>query len=197
MSVRWSAAEVAMLQELVGDYPWPQVPPRFNAWARRHGLPERSELALCHRCEVEGFSRVCTGSYISTGTIRHLTGAGWLTIQRWINTGELVVARSGRKLYVSRDALRKFVRRRPEYFRGLPVWALTQLVDDEKLANQLASQPRAWVVGKRRQVRCIETGEVFSSAAEAGRRFNLSRSAISLVVRGKRCVAGGRHFEAA
>lgn len=197
MSIRWTAAEVDKLQELAGDYPWPAVPARFNVWARRNGLPERTELALCHRCEVEGFSRVCTGSFISTGAIRALTGAGWLTIQRWINTGELTIARSGRKLYIQRDTLRRFVQRRPEYFTGLPVSSLTQLLDDEKLAQRLAAQPRSWVTGKRRQVRCVDTGEVFASAAEAGRRFHLSRSAISLAVLGKRPVAGGHRFEAA
>jgi hypothetical protein len=152
---------------------------------------------LCHRCELEGFSRVCTGTFISTGTIRALTGAGWLTIKRWINNGELNVKRSGRKLYISRVSLRRFVRDRPEYFTGLSISALTQLVDDVKLAEELAATPRSWVTGKRRQVRCLETGEVFPSAAAAGRRFNLSRSAVSLVVLGKRPGAGGRHFEAA
>jgi hypothetical protein len=197
MSIRWTAAEVVMLQELAGDYPWPEVKTRFNTWARKHGFVERSEVALCHRCELEGFSRVCTGSCISTGTIRELTGAGWLTIQRWIKSGVLNVKRSGRKLYVSRESLKRLALRRPEHFAGLSVSALTQLLDDERLAERLAAMPRAWVHGKRKQVRCVETGEVFPSAAAAGRRFNLSRSAVSLVVLGKRPGAGGHHFEAA
>lgn len=197
MKNRWTAAEVEQLQEIAGDWPWPVVPSRYNSWARRQGLPERTEIALRQRCEAEGFSRVCCGEYISTGTIRALTGAGWLTIQRWIDSGQLIIARSGRKLYVSRRTLRKFVRRQPEYFNGLPISSLTQLVDDERLAEQLAARPRAWVAGKRRQVRCVDTGEVFPSAAAAGRRFHLSRSAVSLAVLGKRDVAGGHRFEAA
>lgn len=197
MKIRWTPAEVDQLQEIAGDYPWPVVPSRYNSWARRQGLPERTEIALRQRCEAEGFSRVCSGEYISTGTIRSLTGAGWLTIQRWISTGQLIVARSGRKLYINRRTLKKFIRQQPEYFRGLPVSSLTQLVDDQKLAERLAAQPRQWVIGKRRKVRCVETGEVFASAAEAGRRFHLSRSAISLAVLGKRDVAGGHRFEAA
>lgn len=197
MSSRWTVAEVAMLQELAGDYPWPEVPRRFNSWARKQGFIQRSETALCHRCEIEGFSRVCIGSHISTGTIRALTGAGWLTIQRWINSGELIVSQSGRKLYISRESLRRFVRRRPRHFAGLPVSSLTQLVDDIKLAEELAAMPRCWVHGQRRQVRCVDTGEVFPSAAAAGRRFHLSRSAVSLAVLGKRDDAGGHRFEAA
>jgi hypothetical protein len=197
MKIRWTPPEIEQLQEIAGDWPWSVVPSRYNSWARRQGLPERTEIALRQRCEAEGFSRVCRGEYISTGTIRALTGAGWLTIQRWISTGQLIVARSGRKLYINRRTLKKFIRRQPEYFWGLPVSSLTQLVDDERLAEQLAAQPRAWVTGKRRQVRCVDTGEVFPSAAAAGRRFHLSRSAVSLVVLGKRSAAAGHRFEAA
>lgn len=197
MKIRWTSDEIEQLQEIAGDWPWPVVPSRYNSWARRQGVPERTEIALRHRCEAEGFSRVCSGEYISTGTIRALTGAGWLTIQRWINTGQLIVARSGRKLYINRRTLKRFIRQQPDYFNGLPVSSLTQLVDDATLAEKLAAQPRVWVAGKRRQVRCVDTGEVFPSAAAAGRRFHLSRSAVSLAVHGKRTAAGGHQFEAA
>ena len=49
--------------------------------------------------------------------------------------------------------------------------------------------------GKVRKVRCIETGEVYNSCAEADRKLGLSESTISKVIRGSMKTAKGYHFE--
>ncbi len=197
MSHRWSPTELEQLHQLVGDIPWPKVLHAYNVWAGLNGYPRRTETALRQRCEAEGISRICEGQYISTGTIRQLTGAGWRTIQRWVEHHQLPVVRSGRKWYIPRTALRRLAREHRAYFAGLPVADLTQLLDDERLAEELADLPRRGVPGFPTPVRCLDTGELFPSAAAAGRRFHLSRSAIYLAVNGKRSQAGGRRFAAA
>jgi len=196
MSHRWSEAEDEQLHQLAGDIPWPKVLHAYNLWASLNGFPARTEIALRQRCETLQISRVCEGQYISTGTIRSLTGAGWRTIQRWVQQDHLTVIRSGRKWYVPRAGLRKFARLHPAYFSRLPVANLTQLLDDEQLAEQLTSTRQGPVPGHPRPVRCLTTGEQFPSAAAAGRRFHLTRSAIYLAISGKRAMAGGLRFEA-
>lgn len=45
------------------------------------------------------------------------------------------------------------------------------------------------------RVRCIETGEIFKSQAEAGRQKNIHRYSINNVLMGKQKTAGGYHWE--
>ena len=48
---------------------------------------------------------------------------------------------------------------------------------------------------RRKKVRCIETGEVFKSIAEASRTLNIDAQNISNAVNGNRASAGGYHWE--
>ena len=48
---------------------------------------------------------------------------------------------------------------------------------------------------KKRTVRCIETGCVYSSIAEAEKNTSIGSSKISMVCNGKRKTAGGYHWE--
>lgn len=48
---------------------------------------------------------------------------------------------------------------------------------------------------KRKKVKCIETGVVFNSIAEAAEKLSLQRSKISNVINGYRKTTGGFHFE--
>ena len=49
--------------------------------------------------------------------------------------------------------------------------------------------------GKARKVRCIETGEVYNSCAEAGRAIGVSKRSVRLVVIGTQESTKGFHFE--
>ena len=49
--------------------------------------------------------------------------------------------------------------------------------------------------GKLRKVRCIETGEVYNSCAEAGRAIGVDASLVNKVVSGEKKSAKGLHFE--
>lgn len=48
--------------------------------------------------------------------------------------------------------------------------------------------------GKPKKVKCIETGRIFESAHDAGRKMNLNFRLISSVCNGKRKTTGGYHF---
>ena len=48
---------------------------------------------------------------------------------------------------------------------------------------------------KARKVRCIETGEVYNSYAEAGKAIGITHSSIRLVALGKQESVKGLHFE--
>ena len=50
-------------------------------------------------------------------------------------------------------------------------------------------------IANGKPVRCLETGEVFHSAAEAARQLNIGRSHITQVCRGERSFANNLHWE--
>jgi group I intron endonuclease len=45
------------------------------------------------------------------------------------------------------------------------------------------------------QVKCLDTGEIYESATDAGRRLNINNSKITAVCRGRRKTAGGLRWE--
>ena len=55
--------------------------------------------------------------------------------------------------------------------------------------HSIANRPAA--KGKVRKVKCIETGKVYESAAEAGRKTGVSAGGISACCRGSQKTAGG------
>lgn len=191
----WTPEEVAVLLELAGDLPWSSVLRGHRQWARKHGYPLRSDGAMRAICERHGATRVSNGEWISTGVIRELTGAGPPRVGRWIRRGQVHARREGRRWYISRRSLRQLARQQPEQFAGIPESNLIQLLDCRRLAEEIAALPPAWIPGKPRPVRCVETGQVFPSCEEAGRRLHLSRSAVYLAAVGKRTHSGGYQFE--
>lgn len=61
---------------------------------------------------------------------------------------------------------------------------------DETKKNMRLSQPSS------KKVCCIETGEIFNSAREAAKRYNLASDGhIPQVCQGKRSTAGGKHWK--
>jgi hypothetical protein len=187
--------EVDRLLQLVGDRPWSAVVTAYLTWAKQHGYPARTDGALRAMCERHAATRVAIGSWITTGTIRDLIGAGPPRISRWVHRGLVESRREGRRWYISRRSLKQLARQQPEQFAGVSVSALTMLLDDQRLAELIAALPPVWIPGRPRPVRCIETGKVFASCEEAGRAHHITRSAVYLAAAGKRQYSGGYQFE--
>jgi hypothetical protein len=66
----------------------------------------------------------------------------------------------------------------------------------ENLSKHRSQNGTKTCLKRRKPVRCLETGEVFSSATEAARLLEgVSQSHISSCCRGKRKTSGGLHWE--
>ena len=48
---------------------------------------------------------------------------------------------------------------------------------------------------RKKKIRCVETCEIFDSMTEASKKYNISTGNISMVINGKRKIAGGYHWE--
>lgn len=95
--------------------------------------------------------------------------------------------------YVRRRDLVRFARRRPDLFGGIQTARLVQLLEDERLAEEIAQgHPRR--SNDRRSVRTVEAALVFPSIREAARRMGVTRQAVSFALR-TGCRAAGYHWE--
>lgn len=189
-----------MLAEMAGDTPWPQACRAYRMWAKKHGLPERSPSSLIRRCEIKKISRVTVGKVITTGLICQLLGVSHETVRRWLLAGYLPYKRygtsGGHKHYVLRSDLRRMARERPHLFGGQSVGTLTQLLENEELAEEIVAMelpsPR-----QAKPVVCVETGRRYHSIEAAAKAVYVTPQRLQLVVKDARRTAAGYHWRLA
>lgn len=169
----------------------PLVLQRFNAWAKRQGLPPRSEASLRRKALGLGLSVVPQGEWVMIGAAARQIGRSIGCLQEWTRHGWL----RHRRGTVWRPSLVALARERPHLFAGCNPDGLRELLQDAALTDAiLAAYPaRRAMPCRPRAVECITTGQVFPSMRAAGRALHLDGSAVALAVREDR-PAGGLRF---
>jgi hypothetical protein len=193
----WTPAEVEKLCSMTGDMPWQMVPACYNDWAIEHGYPERSAEAMRGRVERSGVPRQTSGSWVRSDAIAGTLGVSTQTVMRWTQMGlkSQSFGTGLRARYFMREWIRQFAKRRPDLFAGFPESALFQILENEKMAADLASRERPqWVTCK--PVICVETGQQYPTIRAAARAAYVTNERMSKVVR-RGGTANGKHWRAA
>jgi hypothetical protein len=168
----WSSEELATLELLAGDVPWPALPQVYWNTVRQHGYPKRTGTALRRKCNDLGLQRAAIGRWVNAGLICKLMDISYEAVQTWMRNGLLPGTRfgetKGHRYYFKRCDLRRLAGTHPHLFGGLDCAALTQLFDEPKLAKRVAELglPKHQ---QRRPVRCVETGTTYPSISAAAR----------------------------
>lgn len=186
----WQPAEVEKLQALAGELPMPLLLQRWNTWARRMGMPPRTEASLRRKALELGLSLVPRGEWVAIGAAARQLGRSIGCLQEWTRHGWL----RHRRGVIWRPSLVALARERPHLFAGCNSSGLRELLQDQELADGiLAAYPRCRAMPCRpRPVECLTTGQVFPSLRAAGRALYLDGSAVALAVRKGREAAGLR-----
>lgn len=197
---RWSREEAEFLDSLAGDYPIKEVVNRYRRLAGQAGWPERSANAIHLKMVRMGHHvRVRAGEWVTTGGAADILGCPCARVEAWLRrptTREILQpVWRGAFRYVSRQNWRRLARKRPQALGGFSADRLFALLEDRKLAEQVASRyprPRGdW------RIRCVETGEIWPSAVVAARELHVSQTTITLAMRQQRPVRVlGMTFEA-
>ena len=178
----WSSEELDTLSLLAGDVPWPALPQTYWNTVRQHGYPRRTATALRRKCNDLGLQRAAIGRWVNAGLICKLMGISYEAVQTLMRSGLLPGTRfggtRGHRYYFKRTDLRRLAGSHPHLFGGLGSAALTQLLDDEKLAKRVAELqlPR---LQQRRPVLCVETGITYPSLSAAARAVYVTPKCIS------------------
>ena len=168
----WSSEELATLELLAGDVPWPVLPQTYWNTVRQHGYPRRTATALRRKCNDLGLGRAAIGRWVNAGLICQLMDISYEAVQTWMRNGLIEGKRfgstKGHRYYFTRASVRALAKRHPYLFGGLPISNLTQLFDDTKLATEIAALelPKHQ---QRRPVLCVETGTTYPSISAAAR----------------------------
>ena len=186
---RWTQPELDHLESLAGDVPFPTLLRSMHYKATAEGWPPRTDKAIVMRMRrSRQFCRARTGEWTTT------YGAGaWL--RRKPIARILDPQTTGGTRYINRRSWRRLAKQMPRVLGGFSSDALFLLLEDRDLADAIAEQhPRP--MGDWR-VRCVETGQIFSSCGAAARELHVTQACISLAIRQARPVAAlGMTFEA-
>lgn len=197
MSIPWTKEEELELEALAGDYPWSMVVKRHNQWSISKRRTPRTSFALARRTNNMGIGRVPQGEWLTIGAVSTILGIDREKPRRWIRSGKIQAKRECTKApsphYVSRQSFRDWAKRDPAFFRPYPHDALVLLFDSKHLADQVYKHPPINARSHKRPVRCVETGEVFSSLTTAALANHVTVSRIQAIVNTHETV-GGRHF---
>ena len=196
---KWSDDEVAFLESMIDDVPFPVMMQRMLKRAVQQGWPLRSEDSIATRLKRMGYrcgSRY--GEWLTIGSSAMILGCPPSRVAAWTRRPEirqhLKPWRVNRYWYIKRASWRRLAREMPRVLGGFSADTLFLLLEDRDLAESIANQyPRE--MGDFR-IRCIETGKIWPSCSEASRMLHCDESTISLAIRkGRPVYSLGMTFE--
>jgi hypothetical protein len=197
---RWTQPEIDHLEQLAGDVPFPVLLRSMKYKATYEGWPPRTDKAIVLRMRrSHQLGRARTGEWTTTYGAAELLGCPGSRVEAWLRRKPvlqiLAPEWTGGTRYMSRRSWRRLAREMPRVLGGFSADVLFALLEDRDLAEAVATaHPRP--MGDWR-VRCVETGQIFSSCAAAARELHVTQACISLAIRQARPVAAlGMTFEA-
>lgn len=191
----WTQPELDRLDAMAGTLPWHAFLASYNGWASAQGYPRRTATALRNRLQKLGYGTgVSGGDWLTTGDIAAIAGISPGRPENWVARFRDILQPACRhRYYIHRRNLRKLARQHPRLFGGISEAALTCLLEDEKLAEQIAAayphRPPA-VHHRPKPVTCVETGIVYPSQTAAARAVYVVPSAINWAVTTNQPIAG-------
>ena len=195
---RWTAVELAQLDDLIGDRSLEMVRNAYNKWARANGYPERSQKAIQRKASRLGLDTHPQGNWVHSGTVARLLRKCSRTISNWVRQGW--VRRNGHnwQSVLWRADLRKLARKKPHFFGGVPWDDLFWVLEDAELVDEiLAAYPHRWSGrNSTTAVVCITNARRFPSIRAAAEAHYISPSAVSYALAEDRPVAGLRFRKA-
>lgn len=189
--IAWSQPERNHLESLIGEVPLAIAAKRYNIWAAANDYPPRTITAVSSFCNRNNLSTEVIGEMLKARDVARILGICPSRVRYWIRHQWIPAKRSG-SFYVARAQLVRLARSKPHVFYGVPRERLYHLLEDEKLAEQIAHN---WTAPpKLRPVRCVELQQMWPSvAAAAADRFCHRRSITRAIEKGRTCLE--HHWE--
>lgn len=195
---RWDEREIQLLKELAESMPLEILVRTFTVQNTQQGFSERSTHSIKNKLSHLGYFFEPKYKYLSTHDLAKTLGVHKNVIKYWVARGLRGTknrAVTGSPQYFTPENLRKFARDHMAYFGGFKRINLFFALEDEELVNEILTKyPKRYVpISQPKRVRCVETGQVYSSQTAAARAIFVTTTAVSRAIR-KGHRAGGYHF---
>ena len=195
----WSEAEIAILKDKAETMPSKQLVRAFNNATVQLGNPKRTQKSISIKLFELGFSLQTKHQVYTTGAIARHLGLSSNTVRGWLRMGLESYKQTNNinsPFFITTRSLRRFARKKPHFFGGIPHIDLFLLLEDEQLVEHIVKTypKRNSCITPPQPVRCIETGVIYNSYVEAAKAIYVSNYAIYQAIKFNRPVIG-LHFE--
>lgn len=165
----WRGEELALIERLADELPGLEIIKRLQRFQRRNGWKVRTDVAILLKLKRMKISRKPTLDNFSGSDLARLLGVDRERVRLWTRCHELPFRRIHRNCTaISTADFVEWAGKNPELVAGINPENLewlglpSELIEDVPTVRVVRSAPRP--------VRCVDTGEVFRSVKEAGRR---------------------------
>lgn len=200
---KWHPREIEILKDIAESMPSHQLVRAFNCAACGCGFTKRTTFSVWSKMKDLGLSLNTKYCVYTTTTVAETLGISVDTVRSWFrpnrkNSLKFYKQRQSRcsTKYTTTKSLRDFARANPQCFGGIDFIDLYILLEDIKLVEYITENfpRRNKPACMPRKVRCVETGQIFDSQADAAKAFFVSETAIYTAIKHKR-TANNHHFE--
>jgi hypothetical protein len=194
MNPLWTPEQDNYLREIAGDVPPAMLAQHYNEWAKKHGYPIRTRVAIFRRLYKLNLSSRACGIWITTGIIAKTLCVPISSVARMFEDRPIARKRIGPIFYIRRDELKRWADRNPDKLGGFPRPQLIMLLENEMLVDSILER-----FPVRKHVACRlrfpTLGRTFRSCAEAARAIYVDHSTIPAAIRSGRHSVVGIPFE--
>lgn len=175
---KWSEAEIRHLRSLAGTATLPEI---WRAFCRRH--PGRTKDAIRAQLFKRGLptSPLEDSGLVTLKDVQEILNCSKGRTWYWLNKTSarkiVRVRQVGRSKYTHRDDWRRMARQYPELFAGIEPDRLLALIEDERLAYDIAKQFHRLPLDRR--IRCVQTRKIWLSTTAAAAELHVSPSQIN------------------
>lgn len=187
----WQESELALLEKLAGQVPFPDIVQRLQNLDRRRGWPIRTENAvetqmkrmkLGFRCTLDNFTCIELARILNVGANR--------VRYTWKRRHGLPVRRIAQNQNaISLKEFRVWAANNPQCLAGIDRDCLLWVLDDPGLADYCSQLPVAGQ-GKSKRVRRLDTGEEYPTLREAAKAIYVAPNSLREALKYQRACAG-------
>ena len=183
---KWTEEEKDYLESLAGLYPLEKICKKMRAYQERNGLPVRSQDAIKVKITKMGVSRKRTLDNFNLAELARVLGVNRARTNNWYTNYRLPIRRHGHSIAVPLEKFREWAYANPRLFADIDPERLNWLMDDAVFCQSTQELCRP-TPGRKLAVQRLDTGEIYSSVAEASRSVYASNGVI-----GKAIARGGK-----